>query len=178
MRASALLAVLIIVAGGAAPAAAAPSAAASVTLVDQTGTRFRLPDLAGRPAVVTFVATRCKDVCPMADAIFSTLANRHLAAQLVTITLDPDFDTPFVMARHAHDLGASARTWRVASGAPRDVVRVLAAFGVERTFDKNGIPDAHSSFIYVFDRHGRLADTLPLSTNSIADVRAAVARAF
>jgi protein SCO1/2 len=176
MRALRLLAALIIVAGGAAPAAAAPPAAAAVTLVDQNGARFRLSDLAGRPTVVTFIATRCKDVCPMADAIFSTLANRHLAAQLVTITLDPAYDTPFVMARHARELGASARSWRIASGAPRDVERLLAAFGVDRIFDKDGVPDAHSSFIYVFDRQGRLAKTLPLSTNSLADVRAAVAR--
>lgn len=149
----------------------------NISLVDQAGTHFALADLAGRPAVVTFVATRCKDVCPMADAIFLSLARERTAARFLTITLDPGYDTPFVMARHARDLHAAPDRWRLASGSPHDVERVLTAFGVVRDYDKDGIPDAHSSFIYVFDSRGRLAKTLPLSTNSFAEIRSDLKRA-
>lgn len=143
-------------------------------LVDQNGTRFALNDLRGRPSVVSFIATRCTDTCPLTDALFEKLSRDGGRERLVTITLDPRYDTPFVMARHAHDLGAAAARWRVASGDPRDVAKILAAFGVVLEYDRDGVPDAHSSFIYVFDAAGRLKRTLPLSTHSAADVEAAV----
>jgi protein SCO1 len=160
-----------------APTLPAASAPPSVTLVDQTGHRFQLADIKGRPSVVTFIATRCKDTCPISDALFSKLSRDRVPALLLTITLDPAYDTPFVMARHARDLHAQPDLWRVASGSPHDIARLLSEFGVVREFDRDGIPDAHSSFIYVFDADGKLAKTLPLSTNSLAEVRAAVKRA-
>lgn len=143
-------------------------------LVDQNGARFRLDDLRGRPAVVSFIATRCTDTCPITDAVFSKLARDGGRERLVTITLDPAYDTPFVMARHARELGAPAARWRVASGNRRDVAKILAAFGVVLQYDSMGMPDVHSSFIYVFDAAGHLKTTLPLSTHSVADVEAAV----
>lgn len=161
------------------PAGAATSTdAAGIPLIDQTGARFRLADLRGTPTVVTFIATRCTDMCPMVDAMFSSLArDSRVPGRLLTITLDPEYDTPFVMARYARELHAPPNRWRVASGNAHDVERIIAAFGVEREYDKDGIPDAHSSFIYVFDTRGRLTKTLPLSTNTLAEVRDAVRRA-
>ena len=155
-------------------AAAVQLTVGMLPLVDQNGARFALNDLRGRPAVVTFISTRCTDTCPISDALFSKLARDGGRERLVTITLDPRYDTPFVMARHARDLHAPANRWRVASGSPRDVAKILAAFGVVREYDKDGVPDTHSSFIYVFDAAGRLKKTLPLSTHSAADVAAAV----
>ena len=176
MRALALGTALLLAVLGPLPAAAVTQPA-GVTLVDQTGARFRLIDLEGRPTVVTFIATRCTDTCPISDALFAKLARERIPARLLTITLDPDYDTPFVMARHARELHAQPDRWRVASGSPHDIERLLSAFGVVRDVGRDGIPDAHSSFIYVFDAGGRLAKTLPLSTNSLAEIRAAVSRA-
>ena len=177
MRALALSALLLSAALAPLPAPAATPARAGITLVDQTGARFALTDMKGRPTVVTFIATRCTDTCPISDALFSKLSRENLPARLLTVTLDPAYDTPFVMARHARDLNARPDRWRVASGSPRDIGRLLAAFGVVREYHGNGVPDAHSSFIYVFDAAGRLTKTLPLSTNSLAEVRAAVTHA-
>lgn len=170
--AAALAAVLAL--AGAAVASAAASTVGELALVDQNGARFHLDDLRGRPSVVSFIATRCTDTCPITDAVFSKLARDGAHVQLVTITLDPRYDTPFVMARHARDLHAPADRWRVASGNPHDIAQILAAFGVVLRYDGMGMPDVHSSFIYVLDAAGKLAKTLPLSTHSVADVRAAV----
>jgi protein SCO1/2 len=171
---AAMLAAALAVLGGAARAATDPHTVGQLTLVDQNGDHFHLDDLRGRPSVVSFIATRCTDTCPITDAVFSKLAHDGSREQLVTITLDPAYDTPFVMARHAHDLHARADRWRVASGNPRDVAKVLAAFGVVLQYDSMGMPDVHSSFIYVFNAGGKLAKTLPLSTHSAEDVRAAI----
>jgi protein SCO1 len=147
-----------------------------IPLVDQRGAVFRLADLRGRPVVITFVATRCTDACPIADAEFSRLAGRlrhdGVHATLLTVTLDPAFDSPFVMARAAHRYDADPKTWRFVSGTARDVRAVMASFGVVATPGRDGIPEVHSSFVYVLDSHVRLARTLLLSSNLPDDVAA------
>jgi len=153
-------------------ASAAPDPA-RIPLVDQRGSSFTLHDLRGLPTIVTFVATRCGDSCPLSDAIFEHLAERPLHARLVTITLDPAYDTPFVMAEYGRMLDADARTWRVASGASAGVNALLDAFGVERPRgESKRAPHVHSTMIYCIDRRGRLAKTILLSDHAEADVRA------
>jgi protein SCO1 len=147
---------------------------AHTVLVDQSGSSFRITDLAGRPVVVTFVATRCTDACPIANAMFSRLQARlardHTRAMLLTVTLDPAYDSPFVMARAAHQFDANPHTWRFVSGSNADVRSLMAAFGVTATPDRHGVPEEHSSFVYVLDGHGRLARSLLLSTNLADEV--------
>jgi len=140
---------------------------ADTVLVDQRGTSFSLHDLRGRPVAVVFVATRCTDACPVADAIFARLVREHAGVQLLTISLDPRYDTPFVMSRYARTLRADAPAWRVASGKPIDVNAVADAFGVQRAR-----ADAHSTLVYCLDSQGRLARALPLSTATAREIRA------
>lgn len=128
---------------------------------------------------MTFVATRCTDACPIANEMFSRLDERlrkdHTRAQLVTVTLDPAFDTPFVMARFAREYRADARTWKLATGNVPNVRALMGAFGVVAPPGAGGVPDAHTSFVYVLDGRGRLVRTLLLSTN-IVDEAAALLR--
>ena len=145
-----------------------------IALQDQSGRRFSLNDLRGRPVVVTFVASRCLDACPIADGVFARvrdeLAAQHLRAMLVTITLDPRYDTPFVMAAQAQRFDAKPSQWRFASGRAGDIHRLMHALGVASVPDAKGVPELHSSFIYVFDARGRYRKALMLSTNSVADI--------
>lgn len=144
-----------------------------IVLVDQRGADFTLRALRGEPTIVTFVATRCGDTCPISDAIFEHLAQQRIRARLVTITLDPGYDTPLVMSNYARDLGADARTWRLASGRAAHVNAVLDAFGVERPRGASvQAPSVHSTMIYCLNRRGRLAKTILLSDHAEADVRA------
>jgi len=153
----------------------------AIVLVDQQGRSFTLASLHGRPIVMTFVATRCTDACPIADATFLKLQQRLETAKrdavLLTVTLDPRYDTPFVMARESAALGADPNLWRLASGTPRNVEALMHAFGVVTEPDRNGVPDVHSTLIYVFDRNGRISKRLLLSTNTVPDVLAAIAKA-
>jgi cytochrome oxidase Cu insertion factor (SCO1/SenC/PrrC family) len=151
----------------------------TIPLVDQNGASFTLRELRGRPVLVTFVATRCSDACPIANAAFQGLAHdlaqRRLDALLLTVTLDPQFDTPFVLAHTARALGALPARWRFASGRVADVERLLAAFGVVVSPDAHGIPEAHSTFVYALGRDGTLSRTLLLSTALRAEALAALA---
>ncbi len=157
---------------------ARPVPLGDIPLVDQSGAAFHLRELAGRPAAITFVATRCQDTCPMVNAVFAAVARGRgsLRARLVTVSLDPRYDTPFVMARYARELRARTPEWRFVTGRPADVAGVLAAFGVVVERGADGIPDAHSDFIYLLDRSGTVKTAVPLSTHAVADLRAAFAR--
>ena len=149
--------------------AGAPSARAAdvyrIPLVDQRGERFTLGDLRGHSAALAFVATRCTDVCPIVDVVFARVAARllraHSGAQLVTITLDPVYDSPFVMASPARSYAANTAHWRWVSGLPANVKRIPAAFNVAH----DG-PQTHSTFVYVLDRHGKLRRTLLLGLDA------------
>lgn len=173
-----LCALLVALAAFTAPAAsvAGPPTVGDIALVDQTGAAFHLRELLGRPLAITFVATRCQDTCPLTNAVFARLARSARGARLLTMSIDPEYDTPFVMANYARELDARLPVWRFATGRPRDVARVLAAFGVVVQRGPDGIPDAHSDFIYVLDRRGKLRNTLPLSSNAVADLRIALDR--
>ena len=150
----------------------------TLPLVDQRGVQFTLAALKGQPLAVTFVATRCTDVCPIANSAFYSLGRRlahdGTRATLVTVTLDPTYDSPFVMSRLAHEMDADPVRWRLASGSPEDVQALMHAFGITVQDDKAGIPDAHSSFVYILDRNGRLKRTLLLSTHVVDEASGAL----
>ena len=157
------LAVATAVAAAGVPASAgAPRDARDVPLVDQNGTPFTLRDLR-RPTAVIFVASRCGDACPIAEALFARLsaklARERVDARLLTVTLDPDNDPPIVMGNLARAFRANAARWRFASGKPSDVRRLLDAFNVARLDGK-----FHGTFAYVLDAHGLPARLVMLST--------------
>jgi len=145
----------------------------TITLIDQRGAPFSLHDLRSVPVLVTFVATRCRDACPIANALFANLRTRldrdHAVATLVTVTLDPTYDTPTVMAREARKFRARVPGWRFASGSIASVHALMLALGVAAQPDPSGVPDVHSTFVYVLDARGRLARTLLLSTTLVED---------
>lgn len=144
-------------------ALALPAAASQQPrLIDQSGHAFTFDQLRGQPLVVTFIAATCTQACPLLNAQFAQLQAKldaqHAQARLLTVTLDPDHDTPAVMRKLAQRFGADPRRWIVASGSPRDVRWVLHVFGV-RTGDD------HTTFVYLFDKNGVLRERLLASTD-------------
>lgn len=145
-------------------AAGVPRDARDVPLIDQNGVGFTLREI-HRPTAVIFVATRCGDACPIAEALFSRLSGEldreHVDARLLTVTLDPDHDAPIVMSNLARAFRADATRWRWASGKPSDVFRLLDAFNVERLDGK-----FHGTFAYVLDARGIPTRLVLLSTSA------------
>nr|MBA3950078.1 SCO family protein [Acidobacteriota bacterium] len=91
---------------------------------------------------ITFIYTRCPlpEFCPRIDRQFAAAANAIEAdpalrgrAKLVTISFDPEFDTPAVLTAHARSLGADARVWTFATGTREQVELFAARFGVAVT---------------------------------------------
>ena len=110
-----------------------------VPLIDETGKPRTLADWRGRVLAVTFIYTRCPypDFCPKMDRQFksaqavilgdSQLRNR---AALLSVSFDPDFDTPAVLAAHAKQLGADSTVWHFATGDRSAIETLASRFGV------------------------------------------------
>lgn len=72
-------------------------------LTDHRGGAFSLADLRGKPWIAGFVFTRCGGPCPRVVAAMSALAHalKGDGVRFVAFTVDPEHDTPEVLARHA-----------------------------------------------------------------------------
>ena len=114
-------------------------------LKDLHGAPRRLSDWRGHAVAVTFIYTRCPmpDYCPLMDRQFADVQRRLLAdvrlaqtARLISISFDPEYDTPAVMAEHAKRIKADPRVWTLLTGTPANVGAVASAFGVSVIHDQ------------------------------------------
>ena len=134
--------------------------------LDQDGRARRFADWRGHVVAVTFVYTRCPlpDFCPLMDRHFRTVQTAILAepalrerVRLVSISFDPEFDTPDVLKRHAARVGADPAVWSYLTGTREAVERFGVRLGV--TIMRNdGTPGEilHNLRTAVIDGHGRL----------------------
>jgi protein SCO1/2 len=107
-------------------------------LFDTTGAAMSLPALRGHRVALTFIYTRCPlpDFCPLMDRHFAqvqaaiAMTPALADVQLVSVTVDPEFDTTEVLREHAESLGASPDIWRFVTTEPRFLREFAANFGV------------------------------------------------
>jgi protein SCO1 len=107
-------------------------------LTDQAGRRVTLENFRGEPFVLTFVFTRCPipTFCPRMSRNFSELqqaikSSKNISdTRLLSITLDPAFDTPEVLSKYAQFQNAEPRIWTFATGAPSQIDKLTSAFSV------------------------------------------------
>jgi protein SCO1/2 len=95
-------------------------------MTTQDGTPLKLSDLRGNVVVLTFIYTKCPlpDYCPAIDKKFRRLADRLAVVKgraegvrLLSVSFDPEHDTPEALRKHAELVGARPplRTFAVAS---------------------------------------------------------------
>ena len=86
---------------------------------------MRLHDLRGRPLVISFIYTRCPlpDFCPAIESPLAALQQRDQercqgspGRRIVSVTIDPAYDTPAVLKAHAAHVGADPAIWRFVTG--------------------------------------------------------------
>jgi protein SCO1 len=155
-------------------AALALPALASSDLQDQNGRAFSYEQLRGKPSIVAFIATHCKDACPLINAQFGALAQsvkaQHLGVHLVSITLDPEHDSFKDMRRIATLFKADPRIWTLVSGKPAKIHELMSRFNVIAVRGKDGFADTHSTFVFLVDRNGRPRKALLASNVLTEDV--------
>lgn len=134
-------------------------------LEDGAGRTVTDASLRGRPFLVYFGYTHCPDVCPselarVSDAL-TAMGDKAIPALFVTV--DPERDTPKVMADYVSSFGPQVIGL---SGSPQAVAAAERAF---RVFARKGDvrPDGdyamdHSSVVYLMDKSGRFVEALNL----------------
>ena len=141
---------------------------ADALLVDQGGKPRPWSSFRGHRVALTFVYTRCPlpDFCPLMERNFEAVqqavkANPALTdVRLLTVTMDPEFDTPAVLKPHAVDLGADPAVWTYATGAPAEVKRFAEQFGIHYELDQtNKWQIIHNLRTAVIDADGRVVKT-------------------
>src|SRR6187551_2304902 len=102
---------------------------ADAPLVDQRGKPHPFSAFKGHRVAVTFIYTRCPlpEFCPLMDrhfaAVQKTLVSTPALAdvRLVTMTLDPAYDTPAVLKPYAVGRGADPKIWSFLTGEPAEM---------------------------------------------------------
>jgi protein SCO1/2 len=131
------------------------------TLTDQDGQLVTLSSFRGKPVAVDFIYTRCPlpNVCPMLSANFARLQKRFGGKiTLLSITLDPQYDTPQVLTDYAQRWRADSHTWHFLTGSLDEIRKVAGHFGVIFWPEEGTI--THTSSTAIVDSTGRLAATV------------------
>lgn len=124
------------------------TAAPSYSLIDQSSQPVSSADLQGRIVVYNFLYTSCETICPAMTGQMLQLQNSLAATgmldqdvMLVTITFDPERDTPARLAEYARQMHAQPEGWLWLTGEPAAVKQLVGAeFGVY--FEKVSSGDA------------------------------------
>ncbi len=119
------------------------AAVADAPLVDQDGSARSLAALRGHRLALTFIYTRCPlpEFCPLMNRHFariqSSIKSRPDLAdvRLLTVTLDPAFDTPPVLKKQAQLLKADPAIWSFLTGTPKEVTQFAVQFGIQNEAD-------------------------------------------
>jgi protein SCO1/2 len=130
------------------------------TLTSQDGAQVSLTDLRGKVVAVTFIYTRCTDTCPILTPMMSFVQDRlggdfGKKIAFVSITVDPERDTPDVLKAYAQAFGANLDGWAFLTGAAEPIRDVTRSYGVFAAKTADGNVD-HSFLTSVIDPNGIL----------------------
>ena len=96
-------------------------------LTERSGRAVRRADLLGRVWLANFIYTQCRETCPLQSAEVARLQAqfvREADLRFVSITVDPEHDTPAVLARYAEQYGADPAPWWFVTGDRRGIYRL------------------------------------------------------
>lgn len=134
------------------------TATSDFTLTDGiSGRAIRIADQQGKVVALTFLYTRCPDVCPLTAETLRA-AQQQLGPSdaeqvlFIAVTVDPEHDTPAAVQAFAaaHRL---ERNFAYLVGSVAQLRPVWSAYGVRVVPD--AVAPGHSDAIYLIDRNGR-----------------------
>jgi protein SCO1/2 len=139
-------------------------------LTNQNQQLVTLAGLRGRVWVADIIFTRCAGPCPVMTRFMSelqqSLDRSGSQARLVTLTTDPEFDTPKVLRQYAERFNADTNRWVFLTGTKRQIASLattsLKLTGLEKAEKERQSPEdlfIHSTIFVVVDKQGRLRGT-------------------
>jgi protein SCO1/2 len=128
-------------------------------LIDQQSRPVRLSDFRGRVVALNFLYTRCPvpEVCPRLAAAFA-FVHKRVDVTLLSVTIDPVYDTPPTLAAYAKLWRARPDSWRFLTGSPEDIAKVGRDYGLVYWPEEGAV--AHTARTYIIGRDGLVAAVL------------------
>ena len=123
---------------------------------DSEGRLFDSKRLVGKVWVVDFIYTSCPGPCPLMTAKMHRIEQQlkqNPDVKLVSISVDPDHDSPSVLNTFAHRFGGPTDNWFFLTGSPATVH--LLAYDTFHVGDVISKMD-HSTKFMLVDKHGHL----------------------
>lgn len=152
-------------------------------LTDHRGMVQTQDDFSGRWMLVFFGFTNCPDICPTTlsevAAVMDGLGNEADKVQPIFVTIDPDRDTPSVLAEYVplFEAGIIGLT-----GTPRQIAETSESFPIfferiEEASAPDGYTMGHTSHLFLFDPEAGFANSWPYGTPAeeiLADLKARI----
>ena len=129
-------------------------------LTAQDGRRLSLNELRGKVVAVTFIYASCADACPLLTAKMAGLQDelgKDFGPKIffISITVDPERDTPEVLTRYAQAHGADLAGWAFLTGTPGEIRPVMRQYGIY--YQKQAAGDIDHTFLTsLVDQRGTL----------------------
>lgn len=155
------------------------------TLTNQQGRPFHSDELRGKVWLADIVFTHCAGPCPRMTQRLAELQatiSPDQPVRFITLTTDPENDTPAVLAAYAKRFGAAPDRWQFLTGSKQQIadvaIRGLKLTALPKDAAKMENPDdlfVHSTILVVIDKRGRVRasiETEPAEGEPTPDVKA------
>src|SRR4051812_7102391 len=139
---------------------------ADFSLTNQTGHATSMADLQGHVWVADIIFTRCPGPCARMTRQMKALQDalpKNSEAKLVSLTTDPDYDTPPILAEYAGKFGADSNRWVFLTGTKPEIAKLatdsLKLTAIEKKPEEREASNdlfIHSTISVIVDRKGRL----------------------
>ena len=134
--------------------------APAFTLTTQDGKRLSLKELGGKVVAITFIYTGCVDTCPLLTAKMAGLqanfgSNFGSKVFFISITVDPERDTPAILKRYAEAHRANTAGWAFLTGSSAEIQQVAKLYGIYYKKKSGGDVD-HTFLTSIVDQSGTL----------------------
>ena len=139
---------------------------ADFTLTNQLGQATTLQSLRGRVWLADIIFTRCPGPCARMTRQMASVQDalpKASGAQFVSLTTDPDFDSPEILSKYATRFGADSNRWHFLTGTKKEIgalaAQSLKLVAVEKTAELRENPDdlyIHATIFVLVDKQARL----------------------
>ena len=152
-------------------------------LLDQDGDRFTREQMIeeDKTWIVGFVFTRCQTTCPAVSRAMLMVQEQIARSRLeehvefVSISVDPEYDTPEVLEAYADKIGADRSNWRFVTGEREDIEEFVVdgfklAVGEPGQNDAGVFDIAHSVKLALVDRFGNIRGYYSIDDEGLAEL--------